>query len=495
MITDYAAELRREQRHAVGLLLIAIAFLLSARLATLGLYPLADNTEARYALIGRYMLEGGDWITPYVSPGVPFWGKPPLSFWATSLSFALFGVNEFAARLTSFGFVTATACLVFVVGRTRGDNRFAALAVLIFLSSALPFYLAGGVMTDPALMFTVSLMMAAFWKSIESHSRTWGLAFFAGGGLTMLAKGPVGIVTAGIAICAFVAWNNLWRESWRKLPWLLGTTFAVLIAAPWYIAAEVNTPGFLRYFILGEHFQRFLVKDWSGDLYGAPRTRPYGTVLIFLLAGALPWSATLLGPLLGRWLRNQPILSARSDAYESYLVCWIAALPLLFMFAKAVLWPYVALSMPAFGLLAALIVHKSSLSQRLIIATSLILPTVSFGAVTFLSFNPTFAHYSTQKSLVQDFADVTRRQDVKLRHYPSVPFSAEFYMPGRNVAIASAEALDQEIENSNALIAMKRSWFDRLAGETRSKLEILSEVNGTVLVRARTLARSASVNR
>ncbi len=71
------------------------------RLATLGAYPLMDSTESRYAEIARKMLETGDWLMPQFDYGVPFWGKPPLSTWLSAASMAIFGVNEFAARLPS----------------------------------------------------------------------------------------------------------------------------------------------------------------------------------------------------------------------------------------------------------------------------------------------------------------------------------------------------------------------------------------------------------
>jgi hypothetical protein len=51
---------QREHRWLIGLILLAVVF----RLATLGGYPLMDKTEARYAEVGRKMLETGDWILP-----------------------------------------------------------------------------------------------------------------------------------------------------------------------------------------------------------------------------------------------------------------------------------------------------------------------------------------------------------------------------------------------------------------------------------------------
>ena len=64
--------------------------------------PFADTTEARYAEIARIMAGSGDWITPWFNDGIPFWGKPPLSFWLQAISFNIFGFSEFAGRFPSW---------------------------------------------------------------------------------------------------------------------------------------------------------------------------------------------------------------------------------------------------------------------------------------------------------------------------------------------------------------------------------------------------------
>ncbi|MCK5664688.1 MAG: glycosyltransferase family 39 protein, partial [Thiotrichaceae bacterium] len=84
----------------LSLAIIFIAIL--ARLLGIIEYPLHDPTEARYAEIPRLIIETGNWIMPPFDYGVPFWGKPPLTFWLTAISFKLFGYSEFAARLPVF---------------------------------------------------------------------------------------------------------------------------------------------------------------------------------------------------------------------------------------------------------------------------------------------------------------------------------------------------------------------------------------------------------
>ena len=59
------------QRGRVWLAIVIVAAVV--RLATLPAYPLHDTTEARYSEIARLMVSSGDWITPQISAGVPFW--------------------------------------------------------------------------------------------------------------------------------------------------------------------------------------------------------------------------------------------------------------------------------------------------------------------------------------------------------------------------------------------------------------------------------------
>ena len=59
---------------------------------------------------------------------------------------------------------------------------------------------------------------------------------------------------------------------------------------PWYGLAELRTPGFLEYFLVGEHWHRFTVPGWDGDRYGHAHVFARGTIWLFAALAALPWS-------------------------------------------------------------------------------------------------------------------------------------------------------------------------------------------------------------
>ena len=272
-----AALTTRERR---GLLLLLVA-IVALRLATLGAYPLLDPTESRYAEIARKMLETGDWLVPQVDYGVPFWGKPPLSTWLSAIAMAVFGVNEFAARLPSFLLMSGCGILVYRLAALRAGADAALWALTAFAATGLVFISAGAVMTDPALAFATTLSMAGFWIAVDGHEsmrRTAGYAFFLGLAAGLLAKGPVAVVLTMLPVGAWTLWTGQWRVVWTRLPWLAGTLLTVALAVPWYWAAERASPGFLDYFLVGEHWKRFVESGWKGDLYGQAHARPRGTI-------------------------------------------------------------------------------------------------------------------------------------------------------------------------------------------------------------------------
>ena len=81
-----------------GAFVAAIVVLALVWFAGLEFRGLFQPDEGRNAEISREMLVSGDWITPRLS-GLKYFEKPPLQYWATAVSFALFGLDEWTARL------------------------------------------------------------------------------------------------------------------------------------------------------------------------------------------------------------------------------------------------------------------------------------------------------------------------------------------------------------------------------------------------------------
>jgi 4-amino-4-deoxy-L-arabinose transferase-like glycosyltransferase len=339
-----------------------LAGTLMLRLASLGRVPLTDNTESRYATIGWEMCRSGDWITPWVySQGslVPFWGKPPLQFWLTALSFRLGGVSEISARLPSYVLGTALLAGTMLFARALWGRRVALLAGLILATSSLFYLLAGACALDMPLTACVAAALMAFarFAAADRHRGRWGHAFFLALAAGALAKGPVALALTGLVIVAWLALAGDWRRL-RALPWTTGVPLFAAVAVPWYVLAERATPGFLRYFLVNEHLLRYVRHEY-GDRYGSGHTQPYGASWLMLAAAFLPW--TVLGAVaVVRALRGQRARQAgkvraalRAEPWLAFALLWGLAPAAFFTVTPQLLPAYMAPGLPGLALAAA----------------------------------------------------------------------------------------------------------------------------------------------
>jgi 4-amino-4-deoxy-L-arabinose transferase-like glycosyltransferase len=213
-------------------------------------------------------------------------------------------------------------------------------------------------------------------------------------GIVLLATGRTiwGDIQIGgtlIFFGAWTLWTRSWRAVWTGLPWLAGTALAAALVVPWYWAAERASPGFLAYFLVGEHWKRFVDSGWKGDLYGAAHARPRGMIWLFWIAAALPWSLPAIG-----WLaraaavRHDALRKLVGDPWQSYLLLWVIAPMLFFTLSGNVLATYVLPGLPAFALLLAILWRPTDDDARALrptvrlgIAAGLILAVVFVGGI------------------------------------------------------------------------------------------------------------------
>ncbi|MBI5443269.1 MAG: glycosyltransferase family 39 protein [Deltaproteobacteria bacterium] len=436
------------------------------RLLSLGLYPLSDKTESRYAEIARIMAETGDWVTPRVDHGVPFWGKPPLSTWLSAGAIRLFGANEFAVRLPSFFLAVGVVALVVYLARAEKGNRSALAASAVLCATPLFFVSAGAVMTDPALVLGTTLSMVSFYlaaRSEDGRSRRWGYLFFVSLAIGLLAKGPVALILTGIPLFLWTAWQRKWRQVWRRLPWLSGLALAAALTLPWYLLAERRTPGFLDYFIVGEHWKRFVEPGWSGDLYGGAHSRPKGTIWAFWLLTAFPWSLLVLFSLFRKSARCRMAKQMRADEdWSRYLLLWTVAPMLFFTVAGNILWTYVLPGLPAFSLLVATLWRpEEHLTGRPVARFSAAVSILLVCAVAILPLG-LIPFSKTQKYLVAAFKE-RAGGGAKLAYLFSRPSSAQFYSGGSAMLLDTVDGSEAIFTDRKVgYVALRPRRLDRL---------------------------------
>ena len=446
---------------------IVLALLL-LRLFSLAVYPLFDTTEARYGEIARIMFETQNWVTPQFDYNVPFWGKPPMHTWLSALSFVWFGVSEFTARLPHFVCGLLTLVLLYrFSARQLGQDK--AWLTILVMSSSLGFIISiGMVMTESALLLATTLAMISFWHSYRDQSKFYGHLFFVALGFGMLIKGPVAVVFAVIALLAWSIWQGCLIRALKSLPWFTGMSLFLAVTLPWYIWAEIRSPGFFEYFIVGEHIQRFLVPGWEGDLYGSAHDEPKGKIWLFWLAAAFPWSFVVLA-LLARHLYRRKETKTSQEPLTPYLIGWMLSPMLLFTLSGNILSAYV---LPGFSAMAVLLAQKlrTSIGLNLVAILSLVL------LITALA---VYSLGLTSKTAESELLGASRSfpQNEQLYYWQKRPFSARFYSKGQALLLDSEPEL-QRLLSSPQRFFLAISHTDYLNYQT-NLLPVCTEQNRT----------------
>ena len=438
---------------------LTLAGVLLLPLVSMWIVPFFDTSEPRYAEIARIMAQSGDWITPWLSPGVPFWGKPPLSFWAQAASMRLFGYTEFAARLPAWiCLLLSNVVLLRGLAILKGP-RIAMMTAIIYSTCSLVYISSGAVLTDPFLALGTTLSLISFAVLAGTRLRDsgtgdpaassgqpagqaslsgWRYGFFVGLAIGLLAKGPLAAV---VVFAPVVIWRVCtWRSGLSAgLPWGKGLVLTAALSLPWYVLAEIRTPGFLDYFIIGEHVRRFLDPGWTGDLYGTAHQRPYGAIWLGWLEASFPWGLLVLGAVLGALCSVRIRGALRNLVQDPLLAYWLAAMlftPVFLTFSANILWTYLLPALAGMSVLVALFLHEiesrfDGPGKKLLTAVPAIVPACVLLFSVIVSVDPDLRN--TERGLVRYAmqSQSASQPSSPLLYFSKPPFSARFYSAGR----------------------------------------------------------------
>ena len=301
----------------------------------LGSFGLWEPDEARYAEIAREMLQSGNLLVPHLNY-VAYVEKPPLLYWLTTISFRIFGVSEFAARLpTALSAIAGILATYFFTLRAFG-RRHALLAAAILATTPLYALMAQVLTTDMTLTALVTIATFALYLHWLEGGR-WCWVAYVAMGLAVMTKGPVG---AAIPILSMLIWLAMKRElrgAVAKFRAVGGIAVMILIAAPWFVAMTIREPGFADFYFVGEHLRRVFDTDYS-------HAEAFYFYLPVLAIGLLPWS--LLVPFL-TWR-----IAARNPA-RSFCIVAASVTVVAFSCASAKLIPYILPAVPPIAVLFA----------------------------------------------------------------------------------------------------------------------------------------------
>lgn len=291
--------------------------------------------SAQYAAMSQEMVQTGNYLEIYYN-GLDYIDKPPLVFWASALSFNLFGVSNFTFKLPSVLFTLLGLFATYRLG-TMYYGRWAGYFSTIILASCHAWFQFNQDVRTDALLAGSTIF--AVWQLAEytTHKRLWSLVW-AGVGIAgaMLAKGPIGLMVPVVALGT----DLLLKRNWRMIfhwQWILLLPVVLICLAPMMYGLYTQfdatggkstfNNGFitsgLRFYFWTQSFGRITGEStWQND------TGPFFFIHTFLWA-FLPWSLLFvfaLGTRLKKIVLSGFIIKKRKEALTigGILFPWIA---------------------------------------------------------------------------------------------------------------------------------------------------------------------------
>lgn len=247
--------------------------------------------EARIAETAREMVANNEWIIPHYNGELRL-QKPPLTYWTTSVSFKIFSVNEFSARIPSLVFSLMTALLLFVWLKREVNISAAVNAVILLMSTFIGMRYFRSAEADATLIFFICLAGFSGFYFIEASRRilTWILMLSLG--LGFLTKGPAAIAIPLLTIMIYsLLMNKIARCKFLLDP--IGIAIFLFSAFAWYVWIFINMPDIAHSFFSKQVDETFITGNHKQPIYW---------YLIHFVDFFAPWSLLALPAAI--WYKN-----------------------------------------------------------------------------------------------------------------------------------------------------------------------------------------------
>ncbi|MFM7674312.1 MAG: glycosyltransferase family 39 protein [Synechococcus sp.] len=327
----------------------------------LGALGLMDKTEALFVEVAHQMELRHDWVTPWWN-GQTFFDYPVWGYWMVALSFRLFGVSEWAARLPVALAASAVVLAAFgllLLWADPGETRLARVgraAVGAGVLATTPGWIGWGRIATTDMFLSTAITLALFGYLLAERDPTrpgWRrfgqVALAACAGIAVLAKGPVGALLPALVIGADLLVRGHWGRWLRPVPLLPMAALFAGVVLPWYAAATaVHGRAFLDGFLGFSNLERF-----TTVLYDHPGPPWFYLPWVVLLL--LPWSLFLPAAIARLGLQPLRLRAAASAGPLPWvLLLWPVLIVAFFSAAATKLPGYILPALPAASLLVAL---------------------------------------------------------------------------------------------------------------------------------------------
>lgn len=272
-------------------ILVLIVFCLIMFFSFLGSYPLIDVDETRYVRIAQEMIISNNFLTPFIN-GEIFLEKPPLFFWFEDLSFLIFGISEWSARIPMAIVATFGVFMTYYFGQKLISKRFGLLSALVLGTNVIYIVLSHIAILD--LLLSVTMMVSVYFGILTLYSQgkeNWAqwICFYLFSGLSVLTKGLPGLVIPFGTVFFVYLFSKRLKDLFDFKKIGLGIFLLMLIVLPWHILMyKVHGQAFINEYILKHHFARFV------NSVGINRKEPFLFYIPVILIGFIPFIITAI---------------------------------------------------------------------------------------------------------------------------------------------------------------------------------------------------------
>jgi 4-amino-4-deoxy-L-arabinose transferase-like glycosyltransferase len=327
--------------HTEALCIVVLLVFSTVFFVYLGSDPLWAADEQTYSQWAFHMFKTGEYLEPWGFGGPALWiGKPPFFMWLMSLSYQLFGVNNFATRFWNPIFGALSLVLVFYLGKKLYNLPVGFLSAVVLGTFNLFFMFSRHAMTDvPFTFFVVASLYFMVLSEKTEHTKHYvvlsGLFF----GLALMTKQIIALLIPIIAFVYFLATQRSIKMLFtRRFAWFWGV--ALLIVSPWVVYMTLRFgPEFWRIFLVYSNFTRAATAI-EGHAGG------YLFYLTYLVNNDNLLWVVLLPFSVGLCLFNSIFKRAKED---TLILVWMAVVVGLFTVAQTKLEWYILPAVPAFA--------------------------------------------------------------------------------------------------------------------------------------------------
>lgn len=310
----------------------------------LGARTLVPTDEGRYAEMAREMVATGDWITLRLN-GIKYFEKPPLQTWMNAITFELFGLGNWQARLWTGLCGLLGIALVVHTGRKVFSQRVGIISGLVLGSSlmwaAASHYNSLDLSVAAMMAMTLcGLLLSQRAEASKAEQRNGMLICWIGMALAVMTKGLIGIVLPGGVLFVYTFASRDWRI-WTRLHMGKGLLLFFAIVSPWFILIAIKNPEHPHFFFVHEHLQRF-----TSNVH--KRYQPPYFFVAVLALGILPWLGLLFK---GLWAS----VKNKDEGFQAkkMLLVWTLFILVFFSVSNSKLIGYILPIFPSLAILIA----------------------------------------------------------------------------------------------------------------------------------------------